>query len=148
MKEIFIISNDIDEIIKKTDKIVEKLNDVFPLDEAKLENEEVYTKIDSFIFRVSKLQDLLGAKFFKYTLIELLEYEDNMSMIDILNKLEQLGILEKKEWIRYRNLRNFLTHIYPNDTYEIEENLKEAIKMYDDLKIIYNRLKNRVFDEA
>ena len=147
MKELFIISHNIDEIIKKTDIIVEKLKELFPLNKEKLNDEEVFTKIDSFIFRVSKLQDLIGAKFFKYALIEMLEYEENMSMLDILNKLEKFEVLKKDEWIRYRNLRNFLTHIYPNDTFEVEDNLNEAIKMYYSLKKIYNNLKNRVFDE-
>jgi hypothetical protein len=47
-----------------------------------LDDEEYFSKIDSFIFRVSKIQDLLGAKFFKFALMEMLEYENNMSMLD------------------------------------------------------------------
>ncbi|WP_457560072.1 hypothetical protein [Caminibacter sp.] len=58
MKEIFIISHDLDNLFEKTDKIVKKLNEIFPITEEKLENEEYFSKIDSFIFRVSKIQDL------------------------------------------------------------------------------------------
>ena len=148
MKELFILTYDLDTLFEKTDKVLNSIQKIFPITQEKLEDEEYFSKIDSFIFRVSKIQDILGAKFFKYSLMELLEYEENMSMIDILNKLEKLGILKKQEWIEFRNLRNFLTHMYITEPQYIEENLKESFKMYQKLKQIYQNLKSRVISET
>ena len=50
--------------------------------------------IDQFLFRFAKLQDTVGQKLFKQTLIILGEYTETMPLIDILNKLEKLEIIE------------------------------------------------------
>lgn len=65
--------------------------------------------------RFSKLQDYLGAKIFDLCLEAHKESSLGMSMIDKLNRLEKIGIIDSAEfWDELRDLRNHLTHEYPD----------------------------------
>jgi len=84
--------------------------------------------IDTFIFRFTKLQDYLCRKLFRRFLDVIGELFENMSFIDILDKLERLGIIEStEEWLEIRKLRNKLTHDYPQELEEIKEEIKIAM---------------------
>lgn len=64
-----------------------------------------------------------------------------MPFIDILNKLERIELINSSsDWIDYRNLRNTLTHDYPDNTTEIIEAIEKAISVYDEMIKIYNKL--------
>jgi hypothetical protein len=39
---------------------------------------------------------------------------DNLPPIDVLNRLERFGDLSTADWLRWRALRNPLTHEYPD----------------------------------
>lgn len=78
-----------------------------------MSNEQV-AYIDQFIFRFAKLQDLIGQNLFK--IILLLEEKDirNYSFRDLINKIEQFGIIESYEkWFKLREIRNDVSHEYP-----------------------------------
>ena len=143
-KELYLIIFDLEKMFEKTEVIIKKIKLFLPLNEMKLEDEEVYSKIDSFIFRISKIQDLMGQQLFKRVLEEWLEYNNQMSMIDVLNKLEKLDILDKNDWVKFRKIRNDLTHNYTNDIDSIEETLKESFEMFDKMKEIFNNCSQRV----
>lgn len=65
--------------------------------------------------RFSKLQDYLGNKIFDLVLERYKEDIQGMSMIDKLNRLEKIGIIDSAEfWDQLRDLRNHLTHEYPD----------------------------------
>ena len=102
--------------------------------------------INSFLFNFSKLQDKIGAKLFKKTLYELKEIDSfSIGMIDVLNLLEKLEIVEDAtDWDNLREIRNILAHEYPLDIDERVENIHLALDGYQNLKKIYNRLKDRV----
>ncbi|MDC3221612.1 hypothetical protein OAT97_00755 [Gammaproteobacteria bacterium] len=90
--------------------------------------------IDQFLFRFAKLQDTLGQKLFKQTLIMLGEYTETMPLIDILNKLEKLEIIElRSKWEDLSKIRNKLTH-----DYECLPNIAAAIinEVYDNLGLL------------
>lgn len=76
--------------------------------------------LDMLNLRFRKLQDLIGSKIFPITLDSL--GEDALTFIDKLNKLERLGFLEKQYntdwWMSLREIRNQLSHDYPDD-YEL-----------------------------
>jgi len=94
------------------------------LDSEIFEDFEKIKTIDTFIYRFIKLQDLIGEKLFKYFLDEIGEYKDNMSLLDMLDKLEKFEIVDDaKEWMRYRKLRNQLTHEYPNNEDDVIEGI-------------------------
>jgi hypothetical protein len=102
--------------------------------------------VNSFLFNFSKLQDKIGAKLFKKTLYELKEIDSfSVRMIDVLNLLEKLEIVEDAtDWDNLREIRNILAHEYPLDIDERAENIQLALNGYQNLKKIYNRLKDRV----
>lgn len=84
--------------------------------------------LDTFIFRFTKLQDHIGQKLFKKFLDEIGEYRENMSFLDVLDKLEKLRIIQSSEiWNEMRKLRNKLTHEYPDEVEEIKEEIKVAM---------------------
>lgn len=80
------------------------------LDEAQVK------ELDQFIFRFMKLQDAMGLRLFPAVLDVMQEARDDMSVLDRLNRLEKLNLLESAtDWVAIRELRNRLTHEYPDD---------------------------------
>jgi len=69
---------------------------------------------DQFIYRFSKLQDIMGARLFKQLLEALEEDTSGLPFIDILFKMEKLHLLEDaRNWIDLRQIRNIVSHEYP-----------------------------------
>ncbi len=111
------------------------------------EDFEKIKTVDTFIYRFIKLQDLMGDKLFKVFLNALGEYRDNMSLLDVLDKLEKFEIIDSsKDWMEYRKLRNKLTHEYPNSEDDIIDGISIAIEAYFHIEKILDRIvdiKNR-----
>ncbi len=104
-------------------------------------DEEKIINIDSFIFRYSKIQDIMNEKFFSAVLTFLEEYKPNMSLIDVLNKLEKLELIPSaEEWREFRKLRNILVHEYPDNEIEIIEGIQFALKAFVKIKKIFAEL--------
>jgi len=111
------------------------------LSEEDLDDFDKVKVIDSFVFRFIKVQDLMGNKLFKEVLMLLGEYEPSMSMLDVLDRMEKLLLLNSAEtWLEYRNLRNILTHEYPDNRNEILSGIHEALSVYGKLKLIYQNI--------
>lgn len=105
------------------------------------ENFEKIKVIDTFIYRFIKLQDMMGDKLFKIFLDEIGEYKDNMSLLDILDKLEKFNIIEDAySWMEYRKLRNKLTHEYPNNEQDIVDGIYLAIEVFEQIENILNSI--------
>jgi len=104
---------------------------------------ETVKVIDTFIFRFIKLQDYLGQKLFRRFLEEIGELYENMSFIDILDKLERLEIISlSEEWIEIRKLRNKLTHEYPDEIEEMKKEIEIAINKIPVLEEAIENLEN------
>jgi len=113
------------------------------------EDFEKIKTIDTFIYRFIKLQDLMGDKLFKVFLNSIGEYRDNMSLIDVLDKLEKLEIIDNsREWMEFRNLRNQLTHEYPNNEQDIIDGILLAIESFNKIDIIINNIQNYCIDRG
>jgi hypothetical protein len=69
---------------------------------------------DQLLFRFTKLQDALGERLVAATLMRLAEPAEDWPMRDRLNRLEKLGYLNADDWLRWRELRNRLSHEYPD----------------------------------
>ena len=70
--------------------------------------------IDQFVLRFLKTVDAVTRRLFPAIMARLGEYEDGMALIDVLNRLEKLGWIERAiDWRLARDLRNRLTHDYP-----------------------------------
>jgi uncharacterized protein with HEPN domain len=112
------------------------------LDAHVFESFESIKTIDTFIYRFSKIQDYMGEKLFPAVLYLLGEHKPSMAYKDILNKLERLEIIPSSgKWMEFREIRNTLTHEYPDSEDEIIEGIKLALIAFNEIKIIYNNIK-------
>ena len=128
-----------DKHIARIEEALCGLKPYFPLDEEKYLNlnSEAVMRLDQFIFRFSKLQDVIGAKIFRYVLAWL-------SMRDVLDRLERLGVIDSVEsWVYMRELRNTIAHDYPLNTQEVVLSLNELVGSTETLKVVYERLRGR-----
>ena len=101
------------------------------------EDKEKIKTIDAFIFRFIKLQDFMGDKLFKELLKKIGEYKDNMALIDILDKLEKLGIIDQADrWLDFRFIRNKLTHEYPDNEEDVIVGIKLALLYFIEMETV------------
>lgn len=133
--------------IKECDSHIEKLNrgrrllsEFFPLDLRTFTdiNDEQIEHIDQFIYRFTRLQDSMGKRLFP----SIISYFDNditsRSFLDILARLEQLGIISNDmDWQFFRNLRNNLSHDYPDSTKIMVETLNLLFDEWQRMENIY-----------
>lgn len=101
--------------------------------------------IDQFLFRFAKLQDGIGEKLF-VAILEFLKEENLRSkpFIDILNRLEQLELLEDKNiWLELRKIRNSIAHQYEDEPKQATYALNSIYQMKATLESIYSLLKTR-----
>lgn len=99
--------------------------------------------IDQFLFRFSKLQDAMGEKLF-LLILELLKEENvkNKPFIDILNRLEQIGLLEDKTiWLELRKIRHSIAHQYEDAPQQMVEALNAIYMKKSTLQEIYLHFK-------
>ena len=118
------------------------LENIMPLDFEKYQNLEILqiSVIDQMIFRFSKLQDSMGEKIFT-SLLELSgEDVKKMTFIDKLNRLEELELLYKDEWMELRKDRNEIAHEYSFNQEEVMDGINniyikidKLIQIYDDI---------------
>lgn len=117
-----------------------KISQLIPLNPDAFQNidEEKVSYFDQLVYRFTKLQDTMGDTLFPAILRSLEEDPEQMSMLDMLNRLEKLNIINSvEEWVRLRNLRNEFTHEYEDN---LEENSKLINSLYNEADTIYNLL--------
>ena len=96
--------------------------------------------IDQLIYRFSKLQDTLGEKIFRGILILSKENVKKMTFLDILNRLEELEVINRDEWIALREIRNEATHEYSFNQAEVVDSINLIYQKSQDLIDIYDRV--------
>lgn len=107
-----------------------------------LDNEHL-AYLDMLTTRFSKLQDILGRKIF--TLILEILGEEAPAFIDKLNKLEKLGFIEEAHWwITLREMRNQLTHDYPNNYETLATHVNAFIEQAEALCTYWTTLKTKL----
>ena len=113
---------------------------LFPLTFEKYDtfSDAIIGNIDQMIFRFTKLQDELGNNTFRFLLEYLQEDITGKPFRDILNILERLKIIESADtWLALRELRNDLTHDYPE---LIHETIDKLNHLYRQLPLLENIL--------
>ena len=95
--------------------------------------------IDQFLFRFAKLQDSMGEKLFPTILFLLGEDFSNKPFIDMLNRLEKLEFIDKKEWLNLRIIRNEVAHEYSFNVDELVDSLNDIFAVKDKLLFFYDR---------
>jgi len=98
--------------------------------------------IDQLIFRFSKLQDSIGEKIFPGILILSGEETKKKTFIDILNRIEELEIVDKEKWLQLRESRNEIAHEYSFNSDEVVIAINKIFTAADDLLNIYHSAKN------
>ncbi|MEI6387972.1 MAG: hypothetical protein WCQ50_15190 [Spirochaetota bacterium] len=114
-------------------KAKEALTRLFPLTAASFAalDDASVTVLDQFLYRFTKMQDSLGTRFLP-ALFSLLEDDDSpKAFLDILDRLEQLRVLESAEtWQYFRELRNRIAHEY-------RETLEQTVQT---LNLLYSEI--------
>lgn len=91
--------------------------------------------------RFGKLHDILGAKIFPLILDILCE--NDISMRDRLNKLEKIGIIDDASWwMELREIRNQLTHDYPDSYDLLATHFNRMMPYISRLMIAWQNIKN------
>ena len=105
--------------------------------------------LDQLIYRYLKLQDTMGEKLFPLTLSLLGERVDAKPFIDILNRLEKLELIPSREtWMNWRELRNDLTHEYPDDKSERIEAINKLGEAVENMGKIYRMMRKYIEQQA
>ena len=119
------------------------------IDKDNFRDKEVVKTIDAFIFRFLKLQDFMGNKLFKDLLDSMGAYQDNMTPIDMADKLEKINLIDSSnQWMAFRQVRNQLTHEYPDNTDDVIEGIYKAIKIFQEIEKILKRIKDYIDQKA
>ena len=103
---------------------------------------------DQLLFRFLKLQDTMGERLVAATLAALLEPDADRPMLDRLNRLERLGYVRVDDWLQWRDLRNRLSHEYPEQPDLRWATLKATVQAARDLLATYARWRERLPGKA
>lgn len=142
----------VEKLIAECDKHLARINHAYgkmavfmPLDAARYQvlNDDEIEHIDQFLFRFAKLQDAMGEKLFILLLEFLLEENPkNKPFIDVLNRLEQLALLDDKNvWLELRQIRNNIAHQYEDEPQQAAEALNAIYSAKINLEKIYTSLR-------
>lgn len=79
-------------------------------------NEQEFILIELLTSRFAKLQDFMGNKLINAVLEQMNEFSGDLTIIDKINKLEKFHLIkDAKLWQEFRQLRNHLSHEYPDN---------------------------------
>jgi uncharacterized protein with HEPN domain len=125
---------------------IEKIDIFLPIDYKNYEDLITNSKetLDAIAFRFNKIQSTLGEKIFKLFLIETGFDINEKSFFEILNELERLNILTRKEWIILREIRNKISHDYPQEIAENIENLNKMVTAVNYFEKILTKIKEKL----
>jgi hypothetical protein len=144
-KELFVRLDECVDICKlhlrRMDFARDKMSTFLPLSVDSYYNldDENVSFVDQFIYRFFKLQDLMGNRLFKLILDLVAEPLEGKSFIDILNRLEKLGLIDSVEaWLELRELRNELAHEYPSSLNERLQGINQLVQKAEVLARILN----------
>lgn len=102
--------------------------------------------LNALVFRVSKLQDLIGSKIFR-AFLEFNKFDtQDKPFLMLLKEIEKEGIVDIDTWDEFRKLRNSIAHDYPEEAEETLEALELLINKTPLLIEIALKLKSR-YDE-
>jgi len=138
--------NECDKHLQRIEEAYGDIQDIIPLTVQQyqtLSKDEVQD-IDQYLYRFSKLQDTLGQKIFKLVLNIYEPSDENISFLDLLNKLEKLNFLENtKEWIQLRDKRNKIAHQYDDEPFEMTQAINDILNQKNIIKAIYLKMKQK-----
>jgi hypothetical protein len=106
-------------------------------------------QLDQFLFRFAELQDAMGARLFPAVDALLSGKTESRPFIDILMSLEKYGVVENAGlWQEFRELRNNLSHEYPDNFEESVVTLNLLSLRWPQFRGIYIRIRDFVISRA
>jgi hypothetical protein len=124
----------------------EKLKSLYsiPLKEEYFEDEDLVLEelLDAIVYKFNKIQSIVSEKLFKLILEYIGIEAKNKSFLEILSLFERENVLEIAKWRDLRNIRNNITHDYPQEILELVANLNELLDSIDYLKYVFKNLKS------
>lgn len=94
--------------------------------------------IDQFIYRFTKLQDSFGSRMLPSIYYYLENETKAVPFLDIISRLEKLEIVPSEDdWQYFRNLRNNLTHDYPESVEQTIFTLNSLYSGWDKIVSLY-----------
>ena len=127
----------------RIEKSYAKVKEIFPISAPRYQSlsDDEIGAIDQYLFRFAKLQDTLGNRLFRLIVSE---YEDNinqLTFIDILNRLEKIGVLDDVNiWRKLRDIRNDISHQYDDEPQEMAEALNNIFAYKSELLKIFDKI--------
>lgn len=100
--------------------------------------------IDQMIFRFTKLQDTIEEKIFPGTLELLGEDIKSKSFIDRLNRLEELELVNKNQWLKLRKDRNEIAHEYSFNQEEVIDGINLIYDLSEEIFTIYYKVQEHI----
>lgn len=129
--------------VQRINTALKFLAPLFPLTEAVLNalSDEQTAVLDQFLYRFAKLQDCIGLRLIP-AVYALLEGDTSAHpFIDILNRLEKLGVLTSAaDWQYFRSLRNNFAHEYPDRPEDIVHGVNALYASWGKFMALYERL--------
>ncbi len=129
--------------IQRINTALKFLEPLFPLTEAVLNalSDEQTAVLDQFLYRFAKLQDCIGLRLIP-AVYALLESDTSAHpFIDILNRLEKLGVLTSAaDWQYFRSLINNFAHEYPDRPEDIVHGLNALYASWDKFMMLYMKI--------
>lgn len=135
-----------DKHIQRIEEAYGDMQNFIPLTVEKYKNlsKNEVQDVDQYLYRFSKLQDTLGDKVFKLLAQEYVDNINNLSFMDILNKLEKVGyLMSVKEWTYLREIRNEIAHQYDDEAEEMTQAINKIINQKEIIKAIYLKIKEK-----
>ncbi|MBF0137145.1 MAG: hypothetical protein H7833_15320 [Magnetococcus sp. DMHC-1] len=106
-----------------------------PLDEMQIR------VLDQVVYRFGKLQDTLAMRLLPALLRGVAEWQEKQTFLDRLNRAEQLGVIPSAEgWLRLRELRNQLTHEYPEHSGMVMAGLRLLMDHVPVLEAVHDQM--------
>ncbi len=135
-----------DKHVQRIQEAYSDLQSIIPINAAKyktLTKQEVQA-LDQYLFRFSKLQDTMGDKLFKLIVEQYQQSIEQLSFIDMLNKLEKLEYINSaKEWIYLRKVRNEIAHQYDDEAEEMSQAINNILHQKSIIISIYQKVKDK-----
>jgi hypothetical protein len=137
--------------LSRLDRGYKLLGAFFPLTPSLLENlDEVRVEqLDQFLFRFAKLQDAMGSRLFPAVDALVSGNAESRPFIDVLMSLEKYRVVENAgPWQEFRELRNNLSHEYPDNFEESAVTLNLLFQKWPQFRGIYTRIRDFAISRA
>ena len=129
--------------VQRINTALKFLEPLFPLTQDRLNalSDEQTAVLDQFLYRFAKLQDCIGLRLIP-AVYALLESDTSAHpFLDILNRLEKLGVLTSAaDWQYFRSLRNNFAHEYPERSEDIVNAINALYASWDRFMMLYMKL--------